>query len=104
MDEEYDRRLNEYIEMGAVELEGMDESGQAIFSITEKAKEVAPELWESHQRYVDFHLTQLYKMGFAAVDYDENLEATITLSPEGYQIAKRYGLIEMDINKDIPNN
>jgi len=36
--------LQYYIEIGAITLEGMDENGEMIFAIHEKAKEVAPEL------------------------------------------------------------
>ena len=35
--------------------------------------------------------------------YDENLEATLHLSPEGHRIAKEMGLIEMDM-PEPPNN
>jgi hypothetical protein len=37
------------------------------------------------------------------VEYDENLEATLHLSKEGYLAAKQLGLVEMDI-RDLPNN
>jgi hypothetical protein len=37
------------------------------------------------------------------VDYDENLEATFQLSPEGHKKAKEYGLIEI-FEEDIPND
>jgi hypothetical protein len=37
------------------------------------------------------------------VEYDENLEATLHLSPEGQRLAKQMGLIEMDF-PDIPND
>jgi hypothetical protein len=46
----------------------------------------------------------LYEEGLVDVEYDENLEATLHLSPEGHRIAKEKGLIEMDINRDIPND
>ena len=48
MDED-DSRLEHYLEIGAVEIAGMDESGEIIFAITEKAKAIAPEIWEAHQ-------------------------------------------------------
>jgi hypothetical protein len=38
------------------------------------------------------------------VEYDENLEAILHISPEGQRIAREKGLIEMDINRDIPND
>jgi len=105
MDDSEDmENLEKYIEMGAVEVEGMDENGELIFSISEKAKEIAPELWASHQEYVDSHLIALYEKGLLSVEYNENLEAIMTLTPEGYKIARESGLIEIDVKKDIPNN
>jgi hypothetical protein len=103
MDED-DEKLQHYLEIGAIELEGVDENGEVIYSISEKAKEIAPELWESHKEWVDKALLDLYKSGLISVDYNEDLEATINLSPEGYDRARNLGLIELDIDKDIPNN
>ena len=41
MDDSEDmENLEKYIEMGAVEVAGMDENGELIFSISEKAKEI----------------------------------------------------------------
>jgi hypothetical protein len=103
MDED-DQKLQHYLEIGAIELEGVDENGEVIYSISEKAKEIAPELWESHKEWVDKALLDLYESGLISVDYNEDLEATINLSPEGYDRARDLGLIELDIDKDIPNN
>jgi hypothetical protein len=105
-DDEYDdgdSRLSYYLEIGAVSLEGMDENGEMIFSISETAKEIAPELWQSHIEYVDKSLMELYEAGLVEVEYDENLEATLHLSPEGQRVAKEKGLIELDM-PDIPND
>ena len=105
-DDEYDdgdSRLAYYLEIGAVSLEGMDENGEMIFSISETAKDIAPELWQSHIEYVDKSLMELYEAGLVEVEYDENLEATLHLSPEGHKLAKEKGLIELDM-PDIPND
>jgi hypothetical protein len=105
-DDQYDdddSRLAYYLEIGAVSLEGMDENGEMIFSISETAKDIAPELWQSHIEYVDKSLMELYEAGLVEVEYDENLEATLHLSPEGQRVAKEKGLIELDIT-DIPND
>ena len=102
--DESDERLAYYLEIGAVSLEGMDENGEMIYSITDLAKDIAPELWQSHIEYVDRSLMELYEQGLVEVEYDENLEATLHITPEGQKIAKEKGLIEMDINRDIPND
>jgi Mn-dependent DtxR family transcriptional regulator len=101
--DESDERLSYYLEIGAVSLEGMDENGEMIYSITELAKDIAPELWQSHIEYVDKSLMELYEEGLVEVEYDENLEATLHLTEEGKKIAKLRGLVEMDF-KDIPND
>lgn len=101
--EDSDEKLAYYLEIGAVSLEGIDENGEMLFSISEKAKDIAPELWQSHIDYVDRSLMELYEAGLVEVEYDENLEATIHLSPEGQKIAKEKGLIELDM-PDIPND
>lgn len=98
-----DMKLAHYLEIGAVELEGMDENGEMIFSITEKAKELAPELWEAHIEHIDESLIALYEMDLIEVEYDDNLEAIIRIKPEGYQMAKDMGLVEYD-SKETPNN
>ena len=103
-EEENDHKLAYYLEIGAVSLEGMDESGEMIYSISENAKELAPELWQSHLDYVDKSLLELYEAGLVEIEYDENLQAIIHISPEGKKIAREKGLIEMDINQDIPND
>ena len=102
-EEEYGMELEHYLEIGAITLEGMDENGEMIFAISEIAKEVAPELWEAHVNYVDESLVKLYEKGLMQVEYDENLEATLHLSPEGQKIAKEMGLIQMDM-PEPPND
>ena len=103
-EEDNDHKLAYYLEIGAVSLEGMDEDGELIYSISENAKELAPELWQSHIEYVDKSILELYEAGLVEIEYDEDLKATIHISPEGHKIAKEKGLIEMDINQDIPND
>ena len=105
MDEERDEdmELEHYLEIGAITIEGVDEKGEWIFAIHEKAKEIAPELWEAHIRYVDENLLKLYEKGLMQVEYNENLEAMLHLSPEGQKLAKEMGLIQIDL-PEPPNN
>jgi len=106
-DKDDDEVLAYYLEIGVVNLEGMDENGELIYSINqEMAKEYAPELWQSHIDYVDKSLINLYEAGLAEIEYNEDLQATIHLSPEGQKLAKEMGLVEMDISdfRDISND
>ena len=97
-------RMAHYLEIGAIELAGMDENGEMIFAINENAKEIAPELWEAHMNYIDKTLVELYEAGLVKVEYDENLEAMISLNQEGFEIAKEKGIIPIEMEFDIPND
>jgi membrane protease subunit (stomatin/prohibitin family) len=97
-------RMEYYISIGAIELAGMDEDGEFIFNITDRAKKLAPELWQAHQEHVDESLIELYNKGLISVTYNEDLEAVIEMSDEGKKLAKEFGLIEMDLDTDIPND
>jgi hypothetical protein len=100
-----DDKLAMYLEMGAVELSGMDEHGEFIFQITEKAKDIAPELWAAHQEHVDRSLIEMYEAGLINISYNDNLEAIIEISEEGHKMAKELGLIEVNMHEeDIPND
>ena len=96
MEDSFDEKLAHYIEIGAIEAAGIDESGEFIFAINESAQELAPELWQAHIDYVDQTMLELFDSGLLNVEYDENLEATIHLTKEGYEVAKEYGLINLD--------
>jgi DNA-binding PadR family transcriptional regulator len=98
-------KLEYYLSIGAIEVVGVDESGEMIFSMTEECKDLAPELWEAHQQHVDETLIQLLEKGLINVTYNEDLQAIIEISEEGKEEIKKMGLIEFPYNeKDIPNN
>lgn len=103
-EEEYLSRLEEYIEMGAIDIAGIDENGEVVFQIMEIAKEIAPELWESHERWINDALIDLFENDLISVEYDENLEATINLTKEGYEIAKERGIIPIDLEDGYEGN
>ena len=99
-DEEDEWALNKmqyYIEIGAIRLAGYNEEGEAVFELNEEiTKQIAPELWEAHMEYVDDNLIELYKDGLMEVEYDENLEATMHFTQEGYEIALKKGIVPID--------
>ena len=104
MDDDFNDRLEYYLSIGAIDLVGMDEDGEILYQLTDAAEELAPELMEAHQEYIDRTLLELYEKNLISVEYDENLEATIAISPEGIEIARSYGLIEPENLNDIPND
>lgn len=95
-EDQFDRDLEYYIEIGAVEISGVDEYGEIIFKITDEAEELVPELWQAHKDYIDQTLIDLYEKDLISVEYDENLEATITLTEEAKKIARQHGMIEIE--------
>lgn len=96
-DEEALEQIQRYIEMGAIRLAGYNEDGEAVFELNEAiTKEIAPELWEAHMEYVDEKLLDLFESGLMDVEYDENLEATMHFTEEGYSIAKEKGIIPIE--------
>ena len=94
MDFEY--TLDYYIEIGAIDIVGVEDDGEFIFKINPIAKEIAPELWETHQDHVDGVLLELFEKELVTVIYDENLNATIELTEEGRIAAKEYGIVEIE--------
>jgi hypothetical protein len=103
MEDDSDERLAHYLEIGAIEIAGVDDNGELIFAINESSKDLAPELWQAHMDYVDRTLLDLYESGYINIEYDENLEATISISQEGYDIAKEKGILPIDM-PEVPNN
>lgn len=99
MSEEDYNMLEHYLEIGAIEIEGVNELGEVMFSMSENAKELAPELWEAHTEFVDRTLVKLYEQGLIEVEYNENLEATLLLSEESKSILAEYGIIDLDEEK-----
>jgi membrane protease subunit (stomatin/prohibitin family) len=87
-----------YMEIGVIELSGIDESGEIVFKVTDKAKELAPELWKAHADYVDDTLLELYSKDLISVEYDENLQATISLTEEAQRIIEDKGIMPLDDN------
>lgn len=98
-------RMQYYIEIGAIRLAGYNEEGEAIFELNESiTKDLAPELWDAHMEYVDDNLLQLYKDGLMEVEYDENLEATMHFTREGFEVAKEKGIIPLEDIDDYDSN
>lgn len=98
-DEDFSHLMEHYLEIGAVEIAGVLTNGEFIYKITDKAEQLAPELWYLHLESVDEAMVDLYQKGLVEVEYDEELNATIKISEEGKQVMAELGFIEMD-NKD----
>ncbi len=96
-DEEALKQIQYYIDIGAIRLAGYNEEGEAVFELKEDVtKDLAPELWDAHMEYVDSNLAELFEDGLMNVEYDENLEATMHFTKEGYDIAVEKGIIPLE--------
>ena len=91
--ENSDDKMYEYLQMGVIEVVGIEEDGEFIFKITELAQELAPELWEVHVEEVDKIFMELFDKGLVNITYNENLEAEFELTEEGKSVAKKYGIV-----------
>jgi hypothetical protein len=92
----YDERLAYYIQIGAIDPMGLDENGEVIFQVTEKAKDLVPELWDAHASYVDEMLVDLFERDLISIEYNENLEAQISLTDEARKIIADKGIFPLD--------
>ena len=96
-EEEAIAKIEYYLEIGAIKFAGYDEYGEVLFEINEAVtKDLAPELWYAHEDYVEDGLLHLLEKNLMQVDYDENLEATMIFTEEGYDTAKRMGIIPLE--------
>jgi hypothetical protein len=94
-----DDKMYEYLQMGAIEVVGIEDDGEFIFRITELAKDLAPELWEAHVEEVDKVFLELFDLGLISITYNENLEAEFQLTEEGKMKAKEYGIVAIEEDK-----
>jgi len=92
--DDYEEKLDEYIQNGSIEISGIDESGEFIFQITEKAKYLAPDLWEAHEEHLNKTFLELFDKGLVNISYDEDLKVSFDLTEEGKRVAREHGLIE----------
>ena len=90
-------KIQHYIDIGAIKIAGFTEDGEAIFELNENVTaELAPELWQAHEEYIESELIDLVNNDLMQVEYDENLRATYNFTEEGYMIAKSKGIIPIE--------
>jgi hypothetical protein len=99
----FDQMMEHYVEIGAVTVNGIDKTGNFIYVITDKAKELAPDLWEVHHEMIDEALIGLFEQGLIDVEYDEDLNANMKISDAAREVMYQLGYIDME-NLDDPDN
>jgi len=99
----FDQMMEHYVEIGAVTVSGIDKTGNFIYVITDKAKELAPDLWEVHHEMIDEALIGLFEQGLIDVEYDEDLNANMKISDAAREVMYQLGYVDME-NLDDPDN
>lgn len=95
-------KIQHYLDIGAIRIAGFTEDGEAIFELNEETtRTLAPDLWEAHEQYIDAELLELMDNDLMQVEYDEELNATFNFTLEGYEIAKRKGIVPLDNIEDF---
>jgi hypothetical protein len=99
----FDQMMEHYVEIGAVTVNGIDVSGNFIYVITDKAKELAPDLWEMHHEMIDEALVGLFEQGLIEVEYDEDLNANMKISDAAREVMYQLGYVDMENLDDSDN-
>jgi hypothetical protein len=99
----FDQMMEHYVEIGAVTVNGIDKSGNFIYVITDKAKELAPDLWEVHHEMIDETLISLFEQGLIDVEYDEDLNANMKISEAAKEVMYQLGYVDMENLDDTDN-
>lgn len=72
--------IEELILKGALEVVGFDsDNKELLYSITEKMKEVMPEIYEDHMNFVNKGMLDLWEKGFININMFEE-DPTVTLT------------------------
>jgi len=81
---EEEEMMQELINAGAMIIHGVDEFGEIIYKFNmEILSVVSPQLHKELMKELDEDLMNLYKMGLVNIDYNEDLEATFSISDKG---------------------
>ena len=92
--------MQHLIEEGAAILDGIDEDGEPVYKFDmEILEEVMPELHQAMMDDMDKVLLDLYQKGLIEITYDENLNAQMSVSPEGKQALEDAGF-DMDSSEE----
>ena len=69
-DEAISQIVDNLILEGGIEFAGIDsETGEIMYSITPKIKELMPELYEEHLNFINDELMALWQKGFVDIDF-----------------------------------
>lgn len=82
--EEHSEIMDYLVSEGAAQIDGIDDEGEPIYKFDMDAlEEIMPDLHQVLIDDMDQVLIDLYNEGLLEVSYDEELNAQISVSPEG---------------------
>jgi hypothetical protein len=77
-----DNIIDDLILQGALEVAGIDsKTGEFLYSVTPKLKDIMPELYEEHLNTVNGEIMKLWENGFVDIDFNED-NPIVWLSPK----------------------
>lgn len=86
-DEEYNNLVEMLIELGALEIIGFDaKSNQFTYGITEKCREIAPELYDEHFKAINNLAFKLWKDDIIEMQFDLDGVPAVLLTEKAIKI------------------
>jgi hypothetical protein len=83
---EEDSLIDDLILAGGLEISGIDEqSGEFLYTMTSKMKDLMPELYEEHLSHVNEEIMKLWEKGFVNVDMMSD-DPIVTVTKKAYDI------------------
>jgi hypothetical protein len=90
--DEIDDLIDDLVSLGALIKSGVDEYGDPVYNInSERMKEVYPSFYDLFMEEVDEVMISLIEKGLVDVEYDEQLNAYFSITPEGKKVLEESG-------------
>ena len=87
-------------QQGLVELDGIDESGEAIYKFDlVKLKDSYPSIYNRIMEEMDEDLLILFENNILDVEYDEDLNAKFKINERGEEILKQKGFFQPPLSE-----
>ncbi len=97
MDNNEDELIKNLILEGALEVAGLDaETGEFLYAVTPKLKEVMPDMYEDHLKTVNRDLLNLWEKGYVNIDFFLP-DPVVTISEKGLDKAEISKLTKPEI-------
>jgi glutathionyl-hydroquinone reductase len=86
--------LEYFVIIGVLEFSHIDENGDEIYSLTDKAKDLAPEFYENQMKDLNATVFSLWNKGIIDVIFDESGDTMISLNEDTAELLKTIDLDE----------